>query len=273
MDDRFVLGLILATMLFVAPVLGQISGLDVFRNVIGPISPTQFELVKLFLKGAVDEYYLINGYNSYKDAESYFNSGNYVGALPAINNSIEDVEKIRSFIFKDILFIYYKNMLSDEYCMKGAILNELKRYNEALIFLNKSIDKNYKNAYAWNNKGNAFYHLGNYGEAINDYDFAVRLDPSLKYAAYSKKCLAKLKLQNESVEPGEDLICKCMGLKTKYIDSPNSPQPTCVAEGNSNLGSNSSMSVGGISFGSISPGNQSNQIEEQWRNRSSGFTY
>ncbi|MGD0953869.1 MAG: tetratricopeptide repeat protein, partial [Methanotrichaceae archaeon] len=220
-----------------------------------------------------DAYYALEGANFHNDALSYYNSGNYEQALPAVNKAIEYYEKVKPSIIETLIIDYsYHKDLSNMYSLKGAILNEQNHYYEALISVNKSIDLDYNNAYAWNNKGNAFYHLGKYQEAIKCYDIAGR-DPSLNYSVYSEKCLVGLKIQNESVGPREDLRCKCMGLGTKYIDTPNGPQPTCAAEGSSNLSTNGNMSAGSIGIGSGSPGNQPSRIEEQWWNRSSGFTY
>jgi tetratricopeptide (TPR) repeat protein len=74
--------------------------------------------------------------------------------------------------------------------LKGWALDEIGdypgRYNEAIEVLDKAIDLDPQNAWAWSNKGNALTDLGRYPEAIQAFNKAIELEP-LYALAYSNK--------------------------------------------------------------------------------------
>lgn len=59
----------------------------------------------------------------------------------------------------------------------GNHLIRLRRYKEAIEAYDKALRLDSKNAYAWNNRGVALWHLGKREEAIRCFDKALELDP------------------------------------------------------------------------------------------------
>jgi len=58
-----------------------------------------------------------------------------------------------------------------------------EKYEEAIQFLNKSIEKNTNNAEAFNARGVALFELGKYNDALLDYTQATQIAPK-DYKAY-----------------------------------------------------------------------------------------
>src|SRR5919198_6314221 len=69
---------------------------------------------------------------------------------------------------------------------KGAALNNLGRYKEALGSFDKAIEINPKLGKAWYNKGSALVELRENTEAIKCFDKAIEIDPNDPYAWYHK---------------------------------------------------------------------------------------
>ena len=69
---------------------------------------------------------------------------------------------------------------------KGNALNGLKRYEEALVAYDRALALDPNVANAWNNKGNALHNLKRYEEALAAYDRALALDPNLANAWNNK---------------------------------------------------------------------------------------
>ncbi|PKQ70015.1 tetratricopeptide repeat protein [Raineya orbicola] len=67
---------------------------------------------------------------------------------------------------------------SKELTEEARLLLQKQRYEEAILLLNKAIDKNSKNADAFNARGVALFELGKYNDARLDYEQAIRLDSS-----------------------------------------------------------------------------------------------
>lgn len=67
---------------------------------------------------------------------------------------------------------------SQELTQEARNLLQKQKYEEAILLLNKAIDKNAKNAEAFNARGVALFELGKYNDARLDYEQAIRLDSS-----------------------------------------------------------------------------------------------
>ena len=65
---------------------------------------------------------------------------------------------------------------SSAYHLKGFLLMELERYEEAIVALEKSIEENYHPSETYNVLGVSNYRLGNYQEALSHYTTAHKLD-------------------------------------------------------------------------------------------------
>jgi superkiller protein 3 len=65
-------------------------------------------------------------------------------------------------------------------------LKKLGRYEEALQAIDKALELNPDNSYAWNNKGIALRNLGRHEEALQAYDKALELNPDYSNAWYNK---------------------------------------------------------------------------------------
>ena len=76
--------------------------------------------------------------------------------------------------------------LADAWNGKGIALLSLGNYDEAIKDYDKATDLNPQLADAWNNKGNAHLLLDNYDEAIKDYDNATDLNPQFADAWKNK---------------------------------------------------------------------------------------
>jgi tetratricopeptide (TPR) repeat protein len=61
--------------------------------------------------------------------------------------------------------------------VKGNEAHNLKEYKRALSEFNKAIELDPKYAFAYNNRGVAYYDLKDYNMAIQDYDKAIEIDP------------------------------------------------------------------------------------------------
>src|SRR5262249_54108891 len=73
----------------------------------------------------------------------------------------------------------------------GAALDNDEKYDEALEALNKSIELDPSFAFAWQNRGVAWYRKGELDKAISDIEMSLRLNPR-NGAAYSTLGMIKL---------------------------------------------------------------------------------
>jgi tetratricopeptide (TPR) repeat protein len=84
----------------------------------------------------------------------------------------------------------------DLWAIKGRILNDLHRYDEAIVSLDRLLQLNPNHAAGWNNKGTALLHRGKYNEAITCFDKSMKLDPTNN--AFSSNKLYAIKLRDKS---------------------------------------------------------------------------
>nr|HET6901226.1 tetratricopeptide repeat protein [Ktedonobacteraceae bacterium] len=86
---------------------------------------------------------------------------------------------------------------AQEWFKEGYALDELKRYEEAIVAFDQAIRLDPNDVLAYNNKGLVLNNLKRYEEAIAAYEQAIRLDPN--YAvAYNNKGLALDQLGRKS---------------------------------------------------------------------------
>lgn len=72
------------------------------------------------------------------------------------------------------------------YNNRGIVYDDLEQYEKAIEDYNKAIELDSNDALAYNNRGVAYDNLGQYEKAIEDYDKAIKLDPDYA-AAYNNR--------------------------------------------------------------------------------------
>ena len=73
--------------------------------------------------------------------------------------------------------------------IKGQALNNLGRYDEAILCLDKALELDLENGSSWNFKGVALQNLGRYDEAMICFDKALEIDPDYENAQNNKEML------------------------------------------------------------------------------------
>jgi serine/threonine protein kinase len=73
-----------------------------------------------------------------------------------------------------------------EWSMKGASLNNLGRFDDAIACFDQSLKINTLSANAWCNKGNSFNHLNRFEDAVRCYDQGLEINPRLEYTWCNK---------------------------------------------------------------------------------------
>lgn len=91
-------------------------------------------------------------------------------------------------------FRKFKNKFnSNDYTNSGLIKSFLGNYSEAIIDYNKAIEIDSNNSIALNNRGYTYNLLGDYEKAIKDFNTAISLEESFAYAL-NNRGFAKIKL-------------------------------------------------------------------------------
>jgi tetratricopeptide (TPR) repeat protein len=86
------------------------------------------------------------------------------------------------------------------YSDKGTVLYELKRYEDALLLFDKSIETGFINEYVFNLKGNTLSSLGKTMEALECYNKAIELNKKFAVTYFNKAVLyANLNNENEAL--------------------------------------------------------------------------
>jgi tetratricopeptide (TPR) repeat protein len=91
---------------------------------------------------------------------------------------------------------------SDAFVEKAKSLLKEGKPRESLEYLNKAIDKDQKNAEAFNMRGVAYFELKEYQNALLDYDQAIKIEPD-QYKAYLNRALLN-SFQNRAEKALED---------------------------------------------------------------------
>jgi tetratricopeptide (TPR) repeat protein len=89
----------------------------------------------------------------------------------------------------------YKQMIEEAYYNRGIAHGVLGNYKQAISDFDRAIEINPNYAKAYNNRGNAYAGLGNYKQAISDYDRAIEINPNYEYA-YNNRGIAYACLGN-----------------------------------------------------------------------------
>lgn len=106
----------------------------------------------------------------YKKAYKLFNQGEYQESLEFCNQLLEIDDNI-----------------VEAWNLKGAVLEKLMLFNEALTSYDRALDLDPDFHHAWSNKGNVLKERNMDDDAIKCYNKALELDPS-----YSKHGMEKL---------------------------------------------------------------------------------
>ncbi|WP_395074449.1 tetratricopeptide repeat protein [Flavobacterium sp.] len=83
-----------------------------------------------------------------------------------------------------------------EYLTLGSDKEDLKDYQGAIVYYDKAIGLEPKNAVVYHNRGLAKYSLQDYRGAIADFSKSIALEPITSSSSYYNRGLAKYSLQN-----------------------------------------------------------------------------
>ena len=93
----------------------------------------------------------------------------------------------------------------------GLSLNELNRHNDALEFYDKVLEIDTNDVTALMNKAISQSHLGNYKDAIDNYDLAQSIDSSLKEIPLAKSRLyEKIGMKDDAFLAAQGILNKDM---------------------------------------------------------------
>lgn len=139
------------------------------------------------------------------------------------------MRNIKNILFCFILFCfvltscYYKS--SDYYNSKAEKLEKDGKYNEAIIFLDKAIEKKPKNIYALINRGVDKSLIGDFKGAIEDYSRIIEIDESNTLAYFNRALnLKRLEDYKGAIEDlNKALESKRCGDTSIYFDMEKNP--------------------------------------------------
>ena len=113
-------------------------------------------------------------------AEIYLRRGMAYHLLGALNLALSDFSEVIRLSENDIL----RRAISHH--MKGTVLFDMAKYSEAVDEFSKAISVNPNDAYHFSRRGDAHSWLGNYIEALSDYNTALKIEPSLEVSLQYK---------------------------------------------------------------------------------------
>jgi len=105
------------------------------------------------------------------------NKGRYEVALGIINTLLKTSSSLKDSENKNYSFLYDT---------KGFILLKQKKYDQSLEILEKAIELNSLDKYAWLHKGYIHFELKEYNESIRKYDEALQIDEDFAEAHHAK---------------------------------------------------------------------------------------
>lgn len=123
----------------------------------------------------------------------------------------------RFFLLSILLFSCGKT--SKQLTEEARILLQKQRYEEAILLLNKAIDKNPENADAFNARGVALFELGKYKDALLDYEQAIRLDSQNYKPFYNRGEVYRVqKKYEQAIADYNRAICLAPSVADVYIN-------------------------------------------------------
>ncbi|MFN3315222.1 MAG: tetratricopeptide repeat protein [Raineya sp.] len=108
---------------------------------------------------------------------------------------------------------------SQELTEKARKAMQEQRFEEAILLLNKAIEKNEKNADAFNARGVALFELGKYNDAMLDYQQAIQLNPQ-NYKPYFNRAelYRSLKQREDALKDYEQAIKLAPDVADLYLN-------------------------------------------------------
>ena len=120
---------------------------------------------------------------------------------------------------------------------KEKALSDGKKYANPMKdieYLKNVIKLQPNNASMYNNRGTAYYNLGQYQHAIQDYSAAIRLKPDYSLAYYNRGCVY-IKNPDQYKQAIEDLN-KAIHLKPDYVEAYNNLGGIYLIQGRRSIG-------------------------------------
>ncbi|MEK6817407.1 MAG: tetratricopeptide repeat protein [Nanoarchaeota archaeon] len=114
----------------------------------------------------------------------YLNNSEYLNLETISGTSQEDkfYENHIKKTFKEIKEINEEVFFARECKVIGLVLNENKKYNEAIAYFDKSMIANMTDPETHKSQGDSWFAVGNYEKAIDDYDMASNLNEKFTQA-------------------------------------------------------------------------------------------
>ncbi|MGZ3607884.1 MAG: tetratricopeptide repeat protein, partial [Syntrophales bacterium] len=90
---------------------------------------------------------------------------------------------------------------TESYLKRGNAYIRLGNYKQAISDYDRAIEINPNYVKAYINRGNTYINLGNYKQAISDYDRAIEINPNYAFVYYNRSlCYANLGNQKQAIE-------------------------------------------------------------------------
>lgn len=173
-----------------------------------------------------------NSSSVYTTGESLLNSGNYEDVLEYSSKILtKDPFDAKALNLKGLALwylgrrkeakVYFEQALGlrpKEAILRGNILNNLKRHNEALACYEKAIELHPDNHLAWVYKGLTLTHQKKYEEAIKYYDKAIGINSNSK-EAWCYKGIAITYLKNKNYLAALTCISRALEIDPEYIEA------------------------------------------------------
>ncbi|MEI0609066.1 tetratricopeptide repeat protein [Brachyspira pilosicoli] len=136
---------------------------------------------------------IIKLYKDINNVKDKNHINNYAGAfynIGIVKYELKMYDEAIEYFNKSIKINTY---FSNAYVYRGMVYYQLEKYEEALKNYNKSIDIDFNNEYAYTNRGIVKDKLGDNKGALEDYNRAIYLNPN-NSEAYNNRATSKYKL-------------------------------------------------------------------------------
>ncbi|WP_300752529.1 tetratricopeptide repeat protein [uncultured Brachyspira sp.] len=156
-----------------------------------------------------------------KEIQQLFELGKKDFIEKRYEDAIYSLEKIIDIYNKDLVFysdneyiIYNEDdtdnihaLLANTYYNIGASKHNLKNYNEAIEYFNKTLELDSSFFDVYYSRGVAEYHLKFYENAVSDFTKALEVNPNLQNAYYIRAlCYAKINKHKKAIEDFDILL-------------------------------------------------------------------